>query len=155
MSTTRSLARLGPSPSRFVFAALAILGVLPFLALPACDQKPSAQPASAASAPTQAYTVLGLIEQLPDPAVPANTLRIHHEPIPGFMSQGKVVGMAEMTMPFPTAPGVSLAGLAIGDPVEFIFEVQEKPRMTYQITSIKKLPADTKLNLTNPPKSGG
>ena len=56
-------------------------------------------------------------------------------------------GMKAMTMPYPVAKGVSLDGLAIGDFIEFTFDVtwgEDYP--TYAITKVTKLPADTKLD---------
>jgi Cu/Ag efflux protein CusF len=161
MLISQIFTRLGSSPSRFVFGsrggtalcvARALVGVAVFVGvagLPGCEKTPAASPSATPSQAGQSYTVRGVIEQVPDAAKPANTLRIHHEAIPGFMSAGKLVGMAEMSMPFPVAPGVSLDGLAIGDAVEFVFEVQEKPRLDYRVTRITKLPAGTPLNFSD------
>lgn len=125
---------------------LAPLGCAAMLAwgLVACGRPtPPAPPA----ANVQQYVgVKGRVSMLPAP--PAQEFMIHHEPIPGFISkEGVVVGMNEMQMPFPLGEGVSLEGLAVGDPVEFDFTVDWTGPRTFWITRIEKLPADTALNL--------
>lgn len=113
----------------------------------AVEQTP---PAEAAAPEPHVYTVRGEIVSLPEAGNPRADLRIKHEAIDNYRRGDKVVGMNAMTMPFPVAEGVSLEGLAVGDKVEFVFEVQ-MPQ--YQITRITKLPADTVLEFrkANPP----
>lgn len=131
-----------PAHRRWVFfEPLILLAVLLFGATPSCEKKQTAQ-----FAPARAYTVRGVIEQLPDPKKPGSYLQIHHEAIPDFVSNGQAVGMSEMSMPFPTAPGVSLDGFHIDDAVEFILEVQEKPRMDYRVTRMVKMAEGTAPN---------
>lgn len=90
------------------------------------------------------YTVRGVVAKLPQADGRDGDLYIHHVPIPGFRDErGKVVGMMSMTMPFPVAAGVSLAGIAPGDPVEFTFTVAWKQPVGYQVIRIQKLPAGT------------
>ncbi|MGE5237041.1 MAG: copper-binding protein [Acidobacteriota bacterium] len=97
-----------------------------------------------ASPAPDVYTVRGVIERLPAPDEPDKSLYIHHAPIPGFRDEhGKVVGMMSMTMPFPVAAGVSLAGITPGDPVEFTFTVTWRGHAGYQVTKIDRLPAGT------------
>lgn len=122
-----------------------LLAVLCFSALlAACDQRkqegPSATPTAAAQKPDETYTLRGIVRQLPDPAKAAAQLQIQHEEIPHFVGwDGKVVGMQEMTMPFPLAPGVSLQGIAVGDAVEFTFETFRSAKR-YHLSRIAKLP---------------
>lgn len=140
--------RPGFTPGRFVsrpILAVTIAAALAASLAGGCKKQPAAD-----AGPAVTYEVRGVITRLPDPANTATTLRIHHEAIPTFAVKGKTVGMAEMTMPFPTAPGLSLAGIAVGDPVIFVMEVREKPVLKYQISKISKLPADTKLDLKAP-----
>ena len=98
-------------------------------------------------APVQAgdtYTVRGVVEKLPRADGPDRDIYIHHAPIPGFRDEhGQAVGMMSMTMPFPVASGVSLAGIRPGDRVEFTFAVSWKRPVGYQLTRIDKLPAGT------------
>jgi Cu/Ag efflux protein CusF len=94
------------------------------------------------------YTVRGQIAQLPDPAKPSATLQIKHEAIDDFAGRDGSLGMDSMTMPFPLAPGVSLEGLAVGDIVEFVFELDWSASPTYRVTRIAELPADTALVFT-------
>lgn len=104
--------------------------------------------APATLGPATTYEIRGVVVALPAPGNHKSELRIHHEAIPSFSIKGKVVGMAEMTMPFPLAEGVSLEGLAPGDPVAFTMEVREQPTLRYQVTRISELPAGTTLNFT-------
>ena len=109
-----------------------------------CSRAPAPAPATKAD---QVYTLRGQIAMLPDPAKPANELQIRHEPIPNFVNkEGKVVGMNAMIMPFTPAPGLSLSELAVGDIVEFTFEVRWTSRPASRVTTIRKLAADTKLD---------
>jgi hypothetical protein len=96
------------------------------------------------------YTVRGVVEKLPQAEGPDRDLYIHHASIPDFRDErGKVVGMMSMTMPFPVAGGVSLAGIAPGDPVEFTFSISWKQPAGYQVIRIRKLPAGTVVDLTS------
>ena len=94
--------------------------------------------------PADVYTVRGVVERLPQAGGPDSGLYIHHAAIPSFRDEhGKVVGMMSMTMPFPVAAGVSLAGIAPGDAVQFTFTVEWKRPAGYQLTRIEKLPPGT------------
>ena len=96
------------------------------------------------------YTVCGVVEKLPQAEGPDRDLYIHHAPIPNFRDEhGKAVGMRSMTMPFPVADGVSLAGIAPGDPVEFTFAVSWRQPAGYQAFRIRKLPAGTVVDLAS------
>lgn len=96
----------------------------------------------------QAYTVRGEVTATPGQSgLTEDQLRIHHEAIPGFVGyDGEVVGMASMTMPFPAAETVDLGQLAVGDKIEFTFEVNWDDSPGYRITNIRKLPAETELD---------
>jgi len=97
--------------------------------------------------PGQSYTVRGEVVALPGGGGPTDHLRIRHESIPSFVGfDGNVVGMASMTMPFPTADDVDLSGLAPGDKIEFTLVVRWEGSPGYQITEIHKLPPDTVLD---------
>ena len=105
--------------------------------------------ASAAAAPrrVQTYEGRGEVTALPDPADPSTALAIRHEAIDDFADiDGDVVGMDAMTMPFPLAEGVSLAGLAPGDQVSFTLEVEWESDPPYRIARIDKLPPATPLD---------
>ena len=94
--------------------------------------------------PADVYTVRGVVERLPQAGGPDSALYIHHAAIPSFRDEhGEVVGMMSMTMPFPVAAGVSLAGIAPGDAVEFTFTVAWKQPAGYQVSRIEKLPPGT------------
>ncbi|GAB4198017.1 MAG: hypothetical protein Kow00105_12010 [Phycisphaeraceae bacterium] len=93
------------------------------------------------------YTVRGRLVSLPDPSNPASELRIRHEAIDDFKdAEGNITPMRAMTMIFPPAPGLSLEEFSVNDTVEFVFEMQWKPRVEMRVTSIRKLPSDTILN---------
>ncbi len=108
---------------------------------------PAFTPTTATGPAEAAYTLRGRISALPNP--PKTSLVIHHEEIPDFAdADGNKIGMEEMEMQFPyLATGVSLDGLAPGDPVEAVMEMRYKGQPRFLITSIKKLPADTALKL--------
>ncbi len=126
------------------FTSVAGVGVLAVAAaFGGCGRKP---PVSVADV----YTVRGVVERLPQAEGPERDLYIHHAPIPNFRDEhGKVVGMMSMTMPFPVADGVSLAGIAPGDPVEFTFAISWKQPAGYQVIRIRKLPAGTVVDFTS------
>ncbi|MEM1445863.1 MAG: copper-binding protein [Planctomycetota bacterium] len=132
-----------------------VLPLLTLLCLPLLTGCPSGEVASSApttpavdlSDPaTKVYDVRGFIVALPDPANPASDLQINHEEIPDFVNvEGEVSGMKAMVMPFPLAPGVSLEGLAVGDPVALSFAVNwdAEGSRPWELTQITKLdPAD-------------
>jgi hypothetical protein len=108
-----------------------------------CDRK-AAAPATPAD---QTYTLRAQVTALPNP--PKQALRLHHEAIPTFVgADGKIEGMEEMEMEFPyLAPAAKLDGIAVNDLVEATMEIRWKSQPRFQLTSIHKLPAGTKLNL--------
>lgn len=92
------------------------------------------------------YTTRGRIVSLPEPGNPASEFRVHHEAIDDFRhADDSPAPMKSMTMPYPLGPGVSLEDLAVGDVVEFTFDVQWEPSPGMGVTAIKKLPAETEL----------
>lgn len=104
-----------------------------------CLLSVSCEKKQAALAPAdQTYTVPGTIQALPVPGDVRQPLKIHHELIPHFVgSDGRVIGMPEMSMPFPdVAPGVDLSSLTVGQRVEFTFEVRWKSEPRSLITRI-------------------
>lgn len=106
----------------------------------------SGSPESAVEGPVHTYQVRGEIAALPMADDPSTELTIRHEAIDDFTDiDGDVVGMSSMTMPFPLAAGVSLAGLAVGDRVAFTLEIEWQGNPPYRITRIDKLPPDTAL----------
>lgn len=98
----------------------------------------------AAAPPDATYRVRGEIVRLP--AGDSREVGIHHEAIPGFKDEkGNEVGMDSMTMPFLAAPPVALDGFAVGDRVEFEFEVRWKGARPILLVRLEKLPAGTRL----------
>lgn len=123
-----------------------------------CDKATPPAPVVASSPGDGVYTVRGRVESLPG-VKPGSQLRVHHEHIPNFKGKDGEVhrnrdgspGMLEMSMEFPLAPGVDLAGLAVGDAVEMTFEVRwNSPPPIFRATAIRKLPPDTELRLSVP-----
>lgn len=122
---------------------LVLLGLL----LTAC----AAKERDAGGVRVDRYVVRGLVVALPDPATPGSELLVRHEPIPDYRNRdGKVIGMAEMVMPFPLAEGVALDGIRVGDKVELAFEVSWRPRIDLRVTAIRKLSPETVLRLGLP-----
>jgi len=121
------------------------------VALAACSERAQQQPDQ--TRPDQIYRgVRGVVADLPDPARPVSNFVVHHERIDDFVNgAGEVVGMAEMQMPFPLAEGVSIEGLAIGDKIEFTFEVRwdrsrTPPLPSWHLTEWTRLPPETELH---------
>jgi len=135
--------------SAAIILAAALSAAAAFTTLQGCSKEPKK---SAAIAPAeQVYTVRGRIAALPVAGQPLTSLNIAHEAVPSFVNKdGKVVGMNAMVMPFTPAPGLSLEGLAVGDPIEFVFEMRWTSKPRSQVTKITKLPPDTVLTLPNP-----
>lgn len=98
---------------------------------------------------TDTYTTRGVVAMMPDPANPMSELQIRHERIPDFKNAaGEEVGMNAMQMAFPLAPGVSLEGLTVGQPIAFEWRViYSSNGRRYEITSIEPLPEGTELDL--------
>lgn len=90
------------------------------------------------------YTVKARVAQLP---YQGGGLYLEHEAIDDYRGRsGKVEGMHPMTMPFPLAEGVSLEGIQPNDIVEFQLHVDWKADLPVQITTIRELPPDTRLD---------
>ncbi len=122
-------------------AACALLA----LALSCRDRDAPGPPASGAGA--RRYTVRGEVVRVAPSGPGGAEVSIRHEPIPDFVDRGgAVVGMAAMVMPFPVAPGVSLAGVEPGDKVRFRLAMDwERNRM--EIEALEELPKETRLEL--------
>jgi Cu/Ag efflux protein CusF len=101
---------------------------------------------AAGAAAAVRYELRGEVTAVPDPDRPRSALVIRHEAVDDFADiDGDVVGMDAMTMPFPTAPGVSLDGIEPGDRVSFTLEVAWDDDPPYRITRLEELPAETPL----------
>lgn len=131
-----------PAITRLSFVPACVLAIVLACALPlfSCTREDAPQPATPTSTrSTATYSTRGTIEALPDPSRRGSLLQIHHERIADFKSRdGAVVGMNEMVMPFPLAPGVTTDGLAVGDRVEFEFAVDWDATPPYAVTRIRK-----------------
>ena len=100
------------------------------------------------------YRVRGVVKSLPEAGNPTSSLMVHHEAIPTFIGHdGKTAPMAEMTMPFPTAAGVSIEELKVGDKVELRMEVTRGEG--YQATEITPLAGDLELKLNGNASADG
>jgi hypothetical protein len=90
------------------------------------------------------YTVRARVAQLP---YQGSGLYLEHEAIDDFRGRsGKVEGMHAMTMPFPLAEGLSLEGIKPDDIVEIQLHVDWEADLPVQITAIRELPPDTRLD---------
>lgn len=110
-------------------------------AVAGCSREPALPP------PDQVYVVRGRIEQLPEPGRPMTALRILHEPIDSFVRPDGKLGMGSMTMSFTPADSVPLGRFAVGDIVEFRWEVRRRGTGPSLITEMTKLPPGTELRL--------
>ncbi len=133
------MTRVAPR-SAWVPGGLAVALVLAAAAVAGCSPPPPA-------GEVHRYTVRGEVAALPRPGQPGSELLIHHETVPKFVdSGGQTVVMESMTMPFPLADGVSLGGIDRGDKVEMTFEVRWNGAPPLQVTAIRELPPDTRLD---------
>lgn len=74
---------------------------------------------------------------------------IHHEPIPSFRDrEGSAAPMDSMTMMFGLREGVQAEDLAPGTKVSLGFEVHWSGGEALRITRITRLPAETRLDLS-------
>ncbi|MFG0257082.1 MAG: hypothetical protein ACF8GE_04185 [Phycisphaerales bacterium JB043] len=136
--------RIGPS--RLLLGGLVVAALLAGCS-PSSENASTDTPESSDS--IARYTVRGRITSIPAEGVPTSQFLVHHEPIPSFVSGGKVVGMNEMTMPFPLAEGLSLEGYFVDDVIELTFEVHHDPEtginQGYEAVSLTRLSPDTQL----------
>lgn len=99
------------------------------------------------------YTVRAQVVQPPD----AKTgLYIYHEAIDDWVGRdGQMTGMDTMAMPFPVAQGVALQGIEANDKVEVTLHVDWNAERPVEVTRVRELPADTKLEFraAKPPKN--
>lgn len=137
-------------PRAFLAVAALVLG------LAACRGDDPGGEAAPADPPDQTYTVRGEVAGLPQEGEATRQLRVHHESVPGFVGfEGEVVGMASMTMPFPLADSVDLAGVEVGDKVEMTFEVRWEGSPPLTVVALRELPAGTVLDFeTGEPMPG-
>ncbi len=125
----------------------AVLFVPLLFALLSSACAPEPQEAEPATEPDQVYTVRGEIAGVPQGPGELRQLRVRHESVPDFVdSQGEVVGMASMTMPFPVAESVDVDDLEPGDKVEMTFEVRWSGDRPLRVVEVEELPADTVLD---------
>lgn len=86
------------------------------------------------------FKVKGVVKVLPKTEKEPREILVKHEAIPEYRdSDGAVVGMAAMTMPFYLAPSVKLDGIAVGDPVEMNVEVRTKPAFKERVIALEKI----------------
>jgi Cu/Ag efflux protein CusF len=92
------------------------------------------------------YVVRGQVVELPAPAN-GNLLQLHHEAVDDFVTRdGKVEGMDSMTMPFLVARNVPLRDIQPGDKIEVILHVDWQAERAVEITGLRKLAPDQKLD---------
>lgn len=142
--TTHRLAR--PAPAA-VALALALVSLLSGLAGCGGPRRSGGEQAEPAEPPDQTYTVRGEVADLPRRSDGMRQIRIRHEPLPDFVGfDGEVVGMASMTMPFPLADAVDVAGVEEGDKVEMTFEVRWEGSPPLRVVALERLPPETQLD---------
>lgn len=89
------------------------------------------------------YTVRGRVT-----ALGAKEIELVHETIPTFrLAHGAVSAMESMQMTFGLGAAVSTRDLAVGDPVEVVFEVHWKADPRMRITQLVELPPNTVLQV--------
>ena len=114
-----------------------LLALLPLLAAGCSDR-------TAAKSTADTYTVRARVRQVP--ARGSGSFYLEHEAIDDWKGRsGKVEGMSSMTMPFPLAEDLSLEGIEPEDVVEVRLEVDWEADLPVEITEIRELPRDTRL----------
>lgn len=141
------------NPQIRVFPLLFVLLLIGAGITPACTES-AETPDAPGEATVTTYQTRGEIVALTAAEGENASLSIRHEAIPDFADRdGHVVGMDAMTMPFPPADGLDLAGFAVGDKVAVTFDVTWGGEHSgWEATSLEKLPADTELDFTVSPK---
>lgn len=90
------------------------------------------------------HIVRAEVTQVPSPG--SSELYLRHEAIDDWAGRdGTVQGMDTMTMGFAVAEDVSLDGIEVGDKVEATLRVDWQADMPVEITGLRELPPDTKL----------
>jgi hypothetical protein len=96
----------------------------------------------------RSYHLRGEVVGAAAPGGAARLLTLRHEPVDDFADrQGKVVGMDYMTMSFPVARRVPLAGIGAGDVVAITLCVDWQADPEVAVTALHRLPAGTRLEL--------
>lgn len=95
-----------------------------------------------------AYTVRGIVKDLPREGAPASDFRVFHEAIPEFVhSDGTPGGMGAMQMGF-SYPDEGFGDLRVGDKIQFRWLVRWEGRTPRsRVTDVEVLPPDTELDL--------
>jgi Cu/Ag efflux protein CusF len=115
-------------------------------AAPEPVEEAAPEPAEAAPVQIDAYTVRGEVVELPDPADPRPQISLHHEAIDDLKgTDGTIWGMDSMTMSFDVTETVALEGIAAGDKVEFVLEVDWNADPPSWVSQVRQLPPDTEL----------
>lgn len=138
--------RRKPDTAPFTKTLTALLAAA-LLALGAGACSPAVEEAEPASEPDQVYSVRGEVMGLPQGPGELRQIRVRHESVPDFVdSEGQVVGMASMTMPFPVAESVDVDDIEPGDKIEMTFEVRWSEGSPLRVVEVEELPADTALD---------
>jgi len=92
------------------------------------------------------YTIQGIVRSAPAANKAGKSITILHQAIPTFKNRdGEETGMMSMAMPFQVAAEVGELSLAVGDKVEFTFDVDWEAQNPTTIVKITKLPAETEI----------
>lgn len=92
------------------------------------------------------YTVQGIVRSAPAATKAGKSITILHQAIPRFKNRdGEETGMMSMAMPFQVAAEVGEIPLAVGDKVEFTFDVDWEAQNPTTIVKMTKLPAETEI----------
>ena len=115
------------------FISIIVVSAVGMMAIAGCSRQAPPTPKGT----TYHYIVHGTIVALPVANQGPPQLQINAGPIHNFVEMnGKVRTMPAMVMPYQLEPGVSTAGLKVGEDIEFHYEVNWQ-RDIAQITSIR------------------
>ena len=111
---------------------------------PAAEEEPEPEPSY-----EQTHNMRGIIRSLPGERATEEFL-IHHEAVPTYHTRDSPEGLREMVMPLSVPDPSILEGIEVGDKVELIFGVRLAPHHVLEVVSLRELPADTPLNISEP-----
>jgi Cu/Ag efflux protein CusF len=132
--------------NRVAAGAVTVLAMALTLAVGCSSSGPARDEDPGIDVEPRQYTVRGELVTVPETVDETTQIRIKHEAMPDLVGHdGEVSGMASMTMPFSMQEGLSLEGLAVGDKVEFVLDVDWNRMPGMLVTEIRKLPPETEL----------
>jgi Cu/Ag efflux protein CusF len=129
-----------------ILGAFGIILLLAVIITAGCSRQQTTDQPKAPVSDAQTYVVRGEVISVPQAEKAGMQFIVKHEPIHNFRNtDGQIVGMNTMGMPFTPGTGVSLEGIKPGDKIEMLWVLQWKPVAKEYVQSVRKLPPETQL----------